>query len=509
MLGNDAVSSIRLSTGTLGTHYDFGELLPPSLAGFVYVDANNNGIKDAGEAGIAGVALSLTGMDDLGASVSLVQTTAADGSYRFQNLRPGAYVVAETQPANYFDGLDTAGSAGGQVGNDVISSIVLGMGVTATQYNFGELPPGSLAGFVYLDSNNNGIKEYGESGIAGVTVKLIYSVNMTHTQTITTVTGSDGSYHFDNLPPGAYALQEVQPASYADGLDSLGSMGGTILNDMFANITLPPGARGLNYNFGERLPSNPTGVVYGGGYSPMPATFGNPDVVLLSKLMFLSTPGTVDPVTKAQATYIDGLYRTMLGRSADDSGLVYWLTMLHNGVNPLQVVQAIWNSTEHRAIEVNEFYLMVLGRPADAPGRAAWVNQLMNGVSEVDVVRQLYASAEYQNTHADNAIFVSSLYGTILQRSASADEIAMWTTLLQGGTSRAAVVNAFLTSGECYQHLIDRNYHMLLQRAPDAAGLQSWVGQLQSGSLTPQLATQLFLASGEFYGMAVRASQQA
>ena len=40
-------------------HYDFCEIPPANLCGFVYVDLNNNGHRDAGEAGIAGVTLIL------------------------------------------------------------------------------------------------------------------------------------------------------------------------------------------------------------------------------------------------------------------------------------------------------------------------------------------------------------------------------------------------------------------------------------------------------------------
>jgi len=73
--------------------------LPSSISGFVYEDSGNDGVKGAGEAGIAGVTVKLTGTDDLGNPVSLTTTTAADGSYSFATLRPGTYTVVETQPA--------------------------------------------------------------------------------------------------------------------------------------------------------------------------------------------------------------------------------------------------------------------------------------------------------------------------------------------------------------------------------------------------------------------------
>ena len=45
--------------GQTGINYDFGELLPASVSGYVYVDANDNGVIDPGKASIARVQLTL------------------------------------------------------------------------------------------------------------------------------------------------------------------------------------------------------------------------------------------------------------------------------------------------------------------------------------------------------------------------------------------------------------------------------------------------------------------
>jgi serine-aspartate repeat-containing protein C/D/E len=78
--------------------------------------------------------------------------TTADGSYRFDNLRPGTYAVRELQPAGYFDGEDMVGSHGGSnAENDLVSGIVLRSGDVATDYDFCERPPAKLSGFVFRD----------------------------------------------------------------------------------------------------------------------------------------------------------------------------------------------------------------------------------------------------------------------------------------------------------------------------------------------------------------------
>jgi hypothetical protein len=139
------------------------------VSGFVYLDANDNGNRAGppSEPGISGVSVTLTGTDDLGNAVSLTTTTDANGAYSFTGLRPSSptgYIVTESQPANYVDGKDTAGSTPGSVaGNDVISGIVVGAGGSSANNNFGELLPVSVSGFVYVDSDNDGVKDGGEA----------------------------------------------------------------------------------------------------------------------------------------------------------------------------------------------------------------------------------------------------------------------------------------------------------------------------------------------------------
>ena len=79
--------------------YYFGAAqTPASKSGYVYVDANDDGIKESGEAGIKGVKIILTGTNDLGQSVRVTTTTDANGYYIFTGLRPGTYTVTEVQP---------------------------------------------------------------------------------------------------------------------------------------------------------------------------------------------------------------------------------------------------------------------------------------------------------------------------------------------------------------------------------------------------------------------------
>ena len=229
---------------------NFGELLG-SLAGLVYFDANNNGAFDSGENGIAGTIVSLSGADINGNPVSLTTTTAADGSYRFDNLPAGSYIVTETQPAGYADGRETVGSSGGSTSvNDEISAITLSAGQNATSYNFGEVGV-SVSGLIFYDTNRDGALDGSETlRIPNVSVQLI---DKNGNVVATTTTAADGSYIFTNVSPGDYTIVEQQPTGYGDPL-----VGSYAPNSRPITVASTPI---INQNFGDTL-STLAGSVY-------------------------------------------------------------------------------------------------------------------------------------------------------------------------------------------------------------------------------------------------------
>ncbi len=132
------------------------QIEPASLAGAVFVDRNDNGVFDSGEHPIANVLVTLQGIDFNNNAVTRTTTTAADGSYLFENLDPGRYRVLESHPTRYRDGKDHIGSHGGNRGTDPgpnlipnglstqqVDDLFLGIeiagGDAAVNYDFGEL----------------------------------------------------------------------------------------------------------------------------------------------------------------------------------------------------------------------------------------------------------------------------------------------------------------------------------------------------------------------------------
>jgi hypothetical protein len=139
-VADDLISEIAVAGGAAGVGYAFNEILPASLSGIVWLDANDDGLVDFGEKSLPGVGIRLTGVDDRGQAVDTLLNTDDDGACIFLNLRPGVYAVSETQPAGYLDGQDVVGTAGGVLANDSVSEIALASGVDAYNYNFGERP---------------------------------------------------------------------------------------------------------------------------------------------------------------------------------------------------------------------------------------------------------------------------------------------------------------------------------------------------------------------------------
>ncbi len=115
---------------------------------------------------------------------------------------------------------------------------------------------GTLAGVVYLDANQNGVFDAGDSGIAGVTVTLTGTNSLGQFVTQTTTTDMNGIYSFSNLLAGSYTLTETPPAGFMPGTDNVGDVNGVpdgafSQQYMITNILLQANQNGINYNFGE------------------------------------------------------------------------------------------------------------------------------------------------------------------------------------------------------------------------------------------------------------------
>lgn len=249
-----------------------------SISGRIYLDANNNGVFNTGEAPLAGQAVSLLRSSD--GQVLQKTTTDAGGFYVFSGLADsatlgsnytvrylrsgsdsvGGSALAPSAPRNASSNSYQAREGAGTVAE---ASIVGGTGQVATYFldganfvsartqirldaaganvassvgnNFGEVRASEISGLVYRDDNNNGVANGTEPGLPGVQVTLVGVDDQGTPVSLTTTTDASGNYRFVNLRPSCSPLaaptcpgyvitQGAQPAGTVNGIPSAGTV---------------------------------------------------------------------------------------------------------------------------------------------------------------------------------------------------------------------------------------------------------------------------------------------
>jgi serine-aspartate repeat-containing protein C/D/E len=236
------LASFPLAGGQARTDVDFGYRGTASVGDRVWLDANGNGVQDAGEAGINGVTVQLL---DSAKNIIGIAKTSGDGNYTFNNLSPGTYTVrVSSLPAGVSETYDLDGLASANQ-----ATFALAAGQARTDVDFGYRNTGSVGDRVWLDTNGNGVQDTGEAGINNVTVQL---VNAANTVIATAATSGNGNYTFSNLPAGNYTVRIVAaslPAGVAPTYDLDG-----IATANQAAFTLAAGQARADVDFGYRVP---------------------------------------------------------------------------------------------------------------------------------------------------------------------------------------------------------------------------------------------------------------
>ncbi|HKA07609.1 MAG TPA: SdrD B-like domain-containing protein, partial [Gemmataceae bacterium] len=180
---------------------------------YVWWDQNVNGIQDAGEPGMFGVAVQL--LDSEG-NIAASTITDPSGHYSFIGLVPNEwYQIAVQIPTGYKATLQ--GQATSDIDSDIgadgiTSTFWLGPDTVDLTIDAGLVygaGTGSVGDRVWLDDNQNGLQDNGELGFANVEVRLLDEAD---TVLRTTQTDRDGLYSFDNLVPSTnYRIEFVAP----------------------------------------------------------------------------------------------------------------------------------------------------------------------------------------------------------------------------------------------------------------------------------------------------------
>ncbi|MGE5353433.1 MAG: SdrD B-like domain-containing protein [Acidobacteriota bacterium] len=233
---------IKLNPGETNLTVDAGlyPTPPATLGDLVWIDTNKNGIQDLGEKGLCNVTVELY-MCGVGSPVATAKTDN-DGRYIFKNVVSNtSYALKFYLPKGYsFTTLDQGGNdnfdsdvcpktCGGMtkfydvLPDEVNMSIDCGMYLATT----------STCNYVWIDNNNNGLKDNGEAGIQGVTVELYNCSNNALVQS--SKTDATGLFSFNDILLDSYYLKVIVPDGYIVGPSAQKGSGEGVSSDFITN----------------------------------------------------------------------------------------------------------------------------------------------------------------------------------------------------------------------------------------------------------------------------------
>jgi protocatechuate 3,4-dioxygenase beta subunit len=226
------------------TGVNFGNAPLPLIAGTKFNDANANGVQDAGEGPLAGVVIYLdTNNDNIrqtGGGGEPSTTTSSTGKWAFTNLAPGNYTVREVP------GAGTACTKPSPNFAECEFPVTLAAGQASVGNSFGNTTTGAITGTKFEDNNADGVRDNGEGGLSGVTIYADVNDNDARDAgEPSTTTAGNGSYTL-NVIPGGYTIREELPAGYECSVGTIGDF-----DTCEREATVAASGTSANNNFGN------------------------------------------------------------------------------------------------------------------------------------------------------------------------------------------------------------------------------------------------------------------
>lgn len=209
------VNSGQTSVAPDFVNFDSLASAPGSIAGEVWDDRNGNGIREAGDTGLSGrtvyIDVNLNGMLDAGEPETV---TGATGAYAFSGVSPGSITIRAVAQAGWTPTTPVTNSR----------TVTLRGGQNLTGILFGQYQrqESGITGTVFADKDQDGVRDAGEPGLAGVTVYLDTndnalldagepSVTTSSDRFYTPATDEAGTYAFTHLAAGSYSVRVILP----------------------------------------------------------------------------------------------------------------------------------------------------------------------------------------------------------------------------------------------------------------------------------------------------------
>lgn len=201
-------------------------------------------------------------------------------------------------------------------------------------------------------------------------------------------------------------------------------------------------------------------------------------------------------------------YRDFLSREPDADGLNFWTSALATGTHTRgRMAESFFNSAEFQGViaPVARLYFAYFRRIPDYGGLQYWIGRYRTGTAMGDISQAFAGSQEFVNTYGalDNTQFVTLVYQNVLGRAPDAAGLAFWVgELASGARDRGTVMLNFSESPE-YRGIIGNEVYVtmmyvgMLRREPEQAGFDYWLGYLDSGASGLALING-FLGSAEY-----------
>ena len=178
---------------------------PATVSGTVFADADGDGERDAGEAGIPGYVMYAVDLAD--PQTVLEAVTGADGTYSFGAVVPSRVTLVQTGHFPFGHTI-TTGPFYAYVQPEAGQAVTFDVGF----YPVPPLESVTLDITAYSDDNANGVRDAGEAGVEGAAVSVY---TYTTGEAETAVTGAGGTVAKTGLVPAAFLAQVVVPAGYS------------------------------------------------------------------------------------------------------------------------------------------------------------------------------------------------------------------------------------------------------------------------------------------------------
>ena len=178
--------------------------------------------------------------------------------------------------------------------------------------------------------------------------------------------------------------------------------------------------------------------------------------------------------------FVEILYQAMFGRTGDEGGVQYWLSCLEKGASREYVY--------HGFAESPEFTVLC---------------------DSYEISRGNVSLGQYRDQNIEATGFIARLYTQMLGRSFDEEGIEYWCKAYLTGEKSIEDIAAdgFLHSEEMKnqnlsnEEFVIRMYETFLNREPEEAGLNDWVGRLERGEETRDSLVYGFTNSREFGGL--------